>query len=301
MKQLRRIFTALLLVTMTAVAITMIVTSAVQRATSYAQIVDQWREHWPLSRGRGLPVRLSPALDALGIVQPVRVEMEPQVSLLLNPVDLVDRRLLLRGKWQDSVWEMVSSHLPPSGVFVDVGAHIGIFSLRAAKQMGAQGQVIAVEPNPRTAQRLRDNVEASGWTNIRVEEVACGASLGKATLFAGGLDNSGVASLAESNAVMNGGTGRISYEVDIVTLDHLVKGTALTRLDAIKIDTEGAETQILRGAAETLRRFRPAIVLETNGQQLENMNSSIEELEALLSSYGYTKGRQGSSDVEWLP
>jgi FkbM family methyltransferase len=277
-----------------------LVTPPLNRSRLYAAGVELWILHWPFSAGQTFPVQVSPTLYRIGIVRPVRLEMEPRVSLLLDPADFIDRRIFLNGDWERGLWSWMESHLTPGGSFVDIGAHMGVHSLRAAKAVGDNGRVVSIEPNPVTAARLRANIAASGWRNMEVRQVACADAAGKLKLFAGGPANTGTASLSRENALGWGGGGQ-SFEVDVVTLDEILKTSPLTRIQVIKIDTEGAETRILRGAGETLRKHRPAIVLETVEEHLHNMNSSLQELEALLLSLGYRKSRFDEANAEWLP
>ena len=74
----------------------------------------------------------------------------------------------------------------------------------------------------------------------------------------------------------------------------------MTRLDVVKVDVEGAEYLVLRGARETLQRFHLKIVMEVAPYQLANMNTSVEELLALIKELGYGPGKQlGETDREW--
>ena len=228
--------------------------------------------------------------------------MEPGVSFLLDPLNLIDSTVLLTGHFDKEVWGWIDAGLRKGSTFVDVGAHIGTMTIYGAKAVGPAGRVIAVEPNPSTLKRLRDNIAASGWLNVTVEPVACGAASGRLRLYLGPETNTGVASLSKENAVAHGGSGQ-TVDVDILRLDDIVTRQGLNRIDVIKIDTEGAETQVLTGARESILRFHPVIVLETIESQLVNMGSSKAELESLLRSYGYHQTRVDSDreNEEWRP
>lgn len=274
-------------------------TPAVDRSRSYARLFVAWSER-PFPLGEKFLLGIRPFLYKTGIAGPVRVEVEPRMSLLLDPIDLIDRSILLTGSWEHEVWDWMTPHLPVGGTFVDIGAYIGSHSLRAAKLVGERGTVVAIEPNPLIAARLRDNVAASRWDNIHVREAACADRAGTLKLFAGSDVNTGTASLSREHAMAHGAQGTW-FEVEAVPLDQILAPLRLQRIDIIKVDTEGAETQVLRGAEASIRKFRPILVLETVEGNLRNMNSSLAELEALLGRLGYRKGRYDQYNSEWLP
>lgn len=235
--------------------------------------------------------RLEPTWQALGVLKPVRVEVEPGVSLLLDPADDIARTILVSrtSVWEPEVWAALESGLSSGAVFLDVGAHIGYDSLKAARRVGAEGRVVAFEPNPATATMLRDNIASSGIENIIVQEIACSDSETNLTFFDsthGG--NSGSSSLAAKNA----GSADYSFTVKARPIDAVIAELGLTRVDVLKADVEGAELLVLRGARETLRRFTPMVLLEVVPRQLANMGTSVEEVEALLASLGYDQIRQ---------
>jgi FkbM family methyltransferase len=274
-------------------------TKPVDRSRSYARLLAAWSER-PFPRGEQCLISIRPFLYKTGIVPQVRIDVEPGISFLLDPVDLIDRSLLLTGGWEAELWIWMTPHLPVGGSFVDIGAHIGSHTLRAAKMVGEQGRVVAIEPNPIIAARLRDNIAASRWGNIHVQQVACAEKAGKLRLFAGGDFNTGTASLSLDHALAHGGPGNW-FEVEVLPLDQILGPLALQRLDMIKVDTEGAETRVLRGAEASIRKYRPVLVLETVDGHLRKMGSSLPELEALLGDFGYRKGRYDEHNSEWLP
>ena len=257
---------------------------------TYVRLERLWARDFPVTSARGWLRRLDPALSSVGLLGPVRVELEPGVSLLLDPADDIGRTVLVSraGQWEPEVWEAISGYLKPGGVFLDVGAHIGIDSLKASVLVGPLGTVVAFEPNPTTVVELRNNLSASHASNINIQTIALTDVEQPLTLFdSRGMGNSGSSSLSSDNA----GDAGTPYVVRGRRLDDVVKELSLTRIDLIKADVEGAELLVLTGGIDTLRRFHPALILEVVPRQLENMGASVEKLESLLRSLGYSEGR----------
>lgn len=253
---------------------------------TYVRLERLWELDFPVVRARGAMRHADPLLSRIGVLRPVRIEVEPGVSLLLDPADDIGRTILVsrQGRWEPDVWAAISSGLSEGAVFFDVGAHIGYDSLKAAGRVGEKGRVVAFEPNPNTLRLLRANIEASGARNITVEPIACTDAEQTLTLFdstPGG--NSGSSSLSQANA----GAQTRSYVVKGRPIDDVVSELGLARVDVLKADVEGAELIVLRGAAQTLRRFHPVLILEVVPRQLRNMNASVAELEAFIKALGY--------------
>ncbi len=253
---------------------------------TYVRSERLWERDCPIVPAKQAIRQLEPFLSRIGVLQAVRIEVDPGVSLLLDPAEDIARTILVsrQGKWEPEVWAAISSGLSDGAVFFDVGAHIGYDSLKAARLVGENGRVVAFEPNPNTLTLLRSNIEASLARNVIVQPIACTDSEQTLTLFdstPGG--NSGSSSLAKANA---GGLTR-PYTVRGRPIDDVVSELGVTRVDVVKADVEGAELLVLRGAAQTLRRFHPKLILEVVPRQLENMNASVESLETFIKALGY--------------
>lgn len=255
---------------------------------AWIRLEERWYRNFPLPRGGAALRHLERLFIRCGIIHPTRVEVAPGVSLLLDPTDFIGRSLLKNFDWEPDVWAAVESALPEHGVFVDVGANIGYASLMAAQRVGPRGRVIAVEPNPRVLPRLRENIAASGVTNVTVLPFAS-ADVEASLTFFDGTDggNSGTSSLSADNA----GPGRRALVVQARRLDDMLAELDLSRLDVLKIDVEGAEPLVLKGAQATLRRFRPRLVIEVIPWVLVGMGSSADELEQWLRQHGYDRSR----------
>lgn len=161
-------------------------------------------------------------------------------------------------------------YLRSTDTFVDVGANVGIYSLLAARAV-PQGQVLAFEPNPITAERMRTNLRLNGIDNVIVRASAVGSRAGTATLTArlGPGDHIELDQSSEVDTVT----------VPVTTLDAAVDRIA--RISLIKIDVEGFEVEVLRGATELLGRGdAPVWIVEVNGlsQRYGAGDAAIEEI-----------------------
>ncbi|HKW98709.1 MAG TPA: FkbM family methyltransferase [Bryobacteraceae bacterium] len=267
---------------------------------SYFRLEGLWIRHWPFERGRWEVRDLVPLLCRVGILGPARVQVEPGVSFFLDPGDLVPATILRTGEWQPEIWQSLAPSLSEGSVFLDVGAHIGYFSMKAAKRVGKTGRVLAFEPNPETLKLLRDNVAANRTENVIVEPIACTDREQTLTLYAAPEINTGASSLALHNASISPAEAPRPYNVRGRPIDDVIRELNLTRVDAIKVDVEGAEVSVLRGALETLRRFHPKLVVEVVPEQLASFHTTADDLAQLIRGAGYTHTRPlGSEKTDW--
>ncbi len=179
-------------------------------------------------------------------------------------------------------------HLRPGDTVLDVGAHTGYYTLLASALVGGDGRVWAFEPEPRNARYLRGNVDANGRANVRVTEAAVSDESGTARFGAG----------------TGTGTGRLTRDGDLevrtLTLDGFCRRHELVPA-AVKIDVEGAEQRVLRGATHTLRTARPVVFLSTHGPKVRKACLD------LLESAGYRvepidgEGKGDAAELLCLP
>ncbi len=134
-------------------------------------------------------------------------------------------------------------------VVFDIGSHVGFYALLASELVGEEGKVFAFEPLLKNLKYLKKHIKINNIKNIDVIEAA--ASDKEGTAF---LENEGDGSYAK--IVKNKG-----FEVKTVVLDNLVKSGKLSAPNIIKIDVEGAEFSVLKGAAFILKKYGPAIFL----------------------------------------
>jgi FkbM family methyltransferase len=159
---------------------------------------------------------------------------------------------ILNGSYEPEQTRLFLGHIARGATVLDVGAHVGYYTLLSARLTGAAGRVFAFEPHPRNCGFLRRHVAVNGFDNVTVEQAAVSDVAGKAR-FEGGT-GSGTGHL----------TDRGGFEVRTLRLDDFCAAHSITPT-AIKIDVEGAELHVLRGAARVIDTAQPVIFLSTHG------------------------------------
>jgi FkbM family methyltransferase len=159
------------------------------------------------------------------------------------------------GNYEVPIQEALARLLSPGGVFYDVGANAGFFTILASRLVGANGRVFAFEPMPENVASVREQVEINGLGNVEVIEAAAGAQAGTATLYIPDGNNS-MAHLGEARGA------EASLQVKIVTLDEFARTHPAP--SALKIDVEGAEDSVLAGAISVIAA-RPRFLIEQHG------------------------------------
>ena len=203
------------------------------------------------------------------------IERGPGKGVLFNPGHGYISQVL--GTWEPAVIDTLGAMLKPGMAFYDIGANNGFFSIIGAKVVGSEGAVYAVEPLPLNLRQIKHNVGLNNFQNVHVYGVAMGGENGTAKLSVSA--NSGMSRLEDlSDAPAPDWLNTVT--VELRTLDALVKENSLRDPDFIKIDAEGAETLILKGAANTIQRSHPVMLIELHGT-----NGPVQEM---LNDLGYS-------------
>jgi FkbM family methyltransferase len=198
----------------------------------------------------------------------------------------VQRWIYFFGVYEEATVGWFRGFVRPGMTVLDVGAHVGQYSLLAASAVGDTGHVHAFEPNPPTFERLSNNVALNGYRNVFTHRVALSDASGEANFFTPADDNLGEATLVEYRS------GLPTTVVRCLTLDEWVDDTAIGgRIDLIKIDVQGFEPQVIKGAKRTLDRYRPMIVCEFEERWLRVAGSSTTELKRMLNELRYQPHR----------
>lgn len=269
-----------------------------------------------------------PSVDGWGRSSGVRVDASAHgpyfggmISLVKRPLyAAVDTALLRRGirrrvndeqvrlaprwaRYYPSDYEpekqrFLRQHCQPGSTVLDLGAHIGLYTVLMARYVGGEGRVLAFEPTPETRRHLRRTIRLNHLGNVDIHEEAVSASTGAAFLNDTGDPVSNANSLAPIQRT------RSQLAVRATSLDDLVATANASwfpgRVSCIKIDIEGAEVDALQGATTLLERDRPALAIEIHPAQLHLLGREPVELWDLLDAAGYVlmDGDQRLSRVE---
>jgi len=174
--------------------------------------------------------------------------------------------------YEQIVRKLLSPH--PSEVIVDIGANIGWHTVWLSKKVGPLGKVIAVEPEGTNFALLNLNKCVNNLTNIIPINLALGSTQGRGKLVVPRPTLMGQVSTMGSNQYPN--SSMMSVNLD--TLDNVISALGISQVSAIKVDVEGAELLVIRGAEETIAKFGPRLVIEAHG------NDNLASLKLLLTS-----------------
>ncbi|HEX8524914.1 MAG TPA: FkbM family methyltransferase [Tepidisphaeraceae bacterium] len=210
--------------------------------------------------------------------------------------DQLSQRMMLEdlrevGRYEPPTTDVLNLLLKPGDRFIDIGAHVGYFSMLAAALVGETGQVYSFEPNPKNYQDLITHGAMNQFANVMPFNWAVGGKTGAVTFF-DNADNDG------GHALWNVGVHPYNEKsrdqvsrrnVYMTTLDTLFGSATADFAKVMKIDTEGAEVAVLRGAQSFITRSQiPAIIAEVNEFGLAQLGSSEDELRAIMKGHGYT-------------
>ena len=216
-------------------------------------------------------------------------EIAPGVRLFIDLSDHVIGLNILRGDYEQDEIRFVRALLKPGDAAIDVGAHIGFFTMQMAAAVGPGGRVDAFEPLDSNADLLERSIAENGFGDrVRFQRAAAGAAPGTATLTfpAETLNSGGAYLLRDGTAALMGNRKKT---VPLVALDAL----ELRRpVRFIKMDVEGAEPQVLRGAARILAEDKPVILSELHPTQLDRASGvTAAEFLAQIAALGYRAHR----------
>jgi FkbM family methyltransferase len=210
----------------------------------------------------------------------VPVARGPGAGLMI----VAERRSLawLSGRVEPEVQATLVDRLYPGATFVDVGASVGFFTLLASRLVGAEGSVIAFEPQPDAVASLRRNADLNEFAMVEAVEAAVGARAGQAALRGLGQATARVVPEGDGHAL----------PVETTTLDdHFARSPRAPAV--VKIDVEGNERDVLAGMTRLLEESSPVLVVETHG--------TTDEVRADLACHRYVIGPLGGSHLLCVP
>lgn len=180
------------------------------------------------------------------------------------------------GEISEDEFDVLSKHVEPGMVVIDIGANIGVHTVAFSKMLQGSGLVLAFEPLPTTFHLLAANIEINALNNVFAQRAAVGASC--ESLQLPHIDADTQANFGTFNAL------REAKAAGVPTPQTTIDAMGVERCDLIKIDVEGSEMDVLRGATKTIAKFSPVVFAECN----EGEDAQAAEMQAYFAKHEYT-------------
>lgn len=204
--------------------------------------------------------------------------------------DMVGAKLYQYGFFEEALTRAIIEHLHEGDVFIDIGAHVGYYTMLASLLVGPAGRVVAFEPTPRTRRELSSNTAELG--NVTIVPAAAWDSPSRLTLRDFGWRSSSFNSVLAPR--MSKPIHYESIEVEAVAVDDWLAANGVVP-HFIKIDAESAEHRVLKGLARTIEQHHPILSIEIGDYNLPGVPTSVELIRSVLAlgydAWQYRNGR----------
>lgn len=213
-----------------------------------------------------------------------RYAIDEGIKLEMDLTEAVNSGVIILGSWNQFETSVLKTVLQFGDVVIDVGAFMGSYSLLASKLTGENGRVYAFEPNPDYFKKLKRNILLNNFHNIQAFDLALSNKKGVVKFYPASSGSSLVKNVAER--LINKKIKPI--KVKTITLNDFISKEKIGHIDFIKIDVEGWDLQVLKGASNILRRKdAPDIMVEVIDEQLKIAGSSSYDLITYMKSFAY--------------
>jgi FkbM family methyltransferase len=208
----------------------------------------------------------------------IRLARVKGITMRLDISDYVGHYLYFGFK--DVSFEGLMKHVKPGDIILDVGANIGFTALSMAKLNSPGGVVYAFEPDPFNFEQLKQNISLNTLPSVKIFNVGLGTKKEQLKLAVNTSNNRG------GNRIKHNAQQNFNL-VDILPLDEFIDAHQLHSASLVKIDVEGFEYNVLKGAENFLRKQHPVLFIELDDNNLKEQGSSAKELIGYLNLLGY--------------
>jgi len=198
----------------------------------------------------------------------------------LNDSGYIDKQIISRGVFEPKMTTVAEDLIKSGDVVLDVGANIGYYTVIFSKLVGEFGKVFAFEPTKHFREVLKQNVESNKLKNIEIIDVGLSNKTQKLSIDIG-----------PSSATLHSPDGYDhivgNEDISLITLDEFIRSRKLEKIDFIKIDIDGHEPLLFKGAWETLDKYSPVIIFEVSHLHYLEAGFAAWEFYDLIRAKGY--------------
>ncbi|PZO39578.1 MAG: hypothetical protein DCF19_13400 [Pseudanabaena frigida] len=205
--------------------------------------------------------------------------------VFLNPTDMRLFQVVNELASNDTDTRVLSKLLSEGDTFLDVGANHGSFAIVASKMVGANGFVLAVEPQPRLAKALEKSLTANALCKFQIHNLAVGDADGEIELIVP-VGTSGAAGVFPEHSATH---QHNTIKVALRRFDELVDWQKFTGKVLLKLDVEGSECAFLSGARKMITSLKPTLIVEVHPTSLKAAGATGDKLKQLLQELGYKR------------
>jgi len=248
----------------------------------YSHLYFQLTKQNYLKGGRGLFRFISKVFSRFYPDRDLELELT-NYRVFLNPTDMRLFQVVNELSERDTDIAVLSHLLKEGDTFLDVGANHGSFAIVASKLLGADGLVIAVEPQPRLAKAIEKSLSANALCKFHIYNLAVGDRDGEIELLVP-IGTSGSAGIFPEHSATH---DHNAIKVPLRRFDQLVDWQNFTGRVMLKLDVEGSECAFLEGARQMITSLKPKLIIEVHPNSLKAAGATGDRLKQLLLELGY--------------
>lgn len=227
------------------------------------------------------------------------INYDNDLKININTSSHIEYITFFWGYYEPKVTKLIKKYLNSGDVAIDVGANVGIHTLIMSKNVGT-GRVLAFEPQLDILKRLKSNIDLNDIKNIEVSSLALSNKEKEKVLYT---HNNSFYNKGESSFYKEHANGKFSNKINVKvsTIDQVIKSKNIKSISLIKIDTEGEDLNIIRGAKETLNNFNPCIIFEYEKSSWSLANNTLKDAYKFFKKLGYNLYKVNNNIDDLIP
>ncbi len=205
---------------------------------------------------------------------------EEDIFIHYSSKDYIERSVWMKGEYESEVQAVFTQCVKKGDVALDIGANIGINTIRLAKLVGDNGKVFSFEPVPYIISRFQENIKLNAIENVSLIPVALGSEDEELRIsFSENEENKGATSLRnrDEEGIM----------IKVRCGDKLLEENSISNVNFIKIDVEGFEWEVLQGLERTIEKYRPTLIVEWDIDYQNRADTDIDKWAKYIEMHSY--------------